>query len=190
MLRKSIFIALLGIAVLFQGCGDTKDSTEKSNKSANDMLSSNEFILTSTDNTQYVVKKEQGGYSLKNSEGKVVIFDIFATWCPPCQASASHLTSLQEKYKDDLIVIGLSIEEGIPNTKLVDFKNRYNAKYIIVNSDQNRRLINDIALSLKLGNRFPIPIMALYKDAKLINHYIGKIQEEFVESDIKKALHK
>jgi hypothetical protein len=31
--------------------------------------------------------------------------------------------------------------------------------------------------------------MALYLDGKVINHYIGEVQEEFVESDIKRALH-
>ncbi len=58
---------------------------------------------------------------------------------------------------------------------------------IIVNSEENRRLVNEVANSLKLRDRFPIPIMAMYKDGKLVNHYIGEVQEEFVESDIKRA---
>ena len=60
--------------------------------------------------------------------------------------------------------------------------------YTIVNSDRNRPLVNEIVSALKLGERFPIPIMALYKDGKLITHYVGEVQEEFVESDIKRAL--
>ena len=127
---------------------------------------------------------------LENAKGKVIIFDIFATWCPPCRASAAHLTSLQKKFKDDLVVIGLTIEDGIDNSKLLEFKKEYNAQYTIVNSDQNRPLINEIANALELGDRFPIPLMALYKDGKLINHYIGAVQEEFVQSDINRALGK
>ena len=183
MLKKSIFLALLSVAVLFQACGD---KTEE----ANEMIASNEFVLTSTDNTQLTVKKELDGFVLENAKGKVVIFDIFATWCPPCKASATHLTSLQNKFKDDLVIIGLTIEEGIANAKLLEFKKEYNAQYTIVNSDQNRKLINEIANALDLGERFPIPIMALYKDGKFVNHYIGEVQEEFVESDIKRALGK
>ena len=30
--------------------------------------------------------------------------------------------------------------------------------------------------------------MAMYLDGKLINHYVGAIEEEFIESDIKRAL--
>lgn len=181
-------MALLVTTMLFQGCSDKKDDNEI--EKANSMLSSNEFVLTSTDNKQFIVKKDGTGFVLENAKGKVVIFDIFATWCPPCQASASHLTSLQEKYKDDVIVIAITIEENIPNTKLEEFKKEYNANYIIVNSDRNRPLVNEIALALELGSRFPIPIMALYKDGKAINHYVGEVQEEFVESDIKRALGK
>lgn len=183
MLKKSIFIALLSVATLFQACSDKTED-------ANNIISSNEFNLTSTDNKQLVVKKELDGFVLENAKDKVIIFDIFATWCPPCKASATHLTSLQKKFKDDLVIIGLTIEDGIPNSKLLEFKKEYNAQYTIVNSDQNSLLINEIATTLELGERFPIPIMALYKDGKFINHYIGEVQEEFVESDIKRALGK
>jgi len=32
--------------------------------------------------------------------------------------------------------------------------------------------------------------MAMYKDGVLINHFVGATQEEFIESDIKRALGK
>ena len=176
-------MTLLAFGLLSQGCGDD-------NKEANSMVASNQYILTSTNNTQYVAKKKAEGFVVENTKGKVIIFDIFATWCPPCQASAKHLTSLQNKYKDDLVVIGLTIEENIANAKLEEFKKTYGADYTIVNSNQNRPLIDAIAKALELGQRFPIPLMAMYKDGKLINHYVGEVQEEFVESDIKRALGK
>ncbi len=186
MLKKSILITLLAMTVIFQGCGDTKKEEAKEVKK---VLSSNEFILTSTDNKQYTVKKKADGFVVEGEKGKVIIFDIFATWCPPCRASVTHLTSIQNKYKDNVVVIAITIEENITNEKLKEFKKQYNADYAIVNSKSNRPLINEITLALKLGKRFPIPIMALYLDGKVINHYIGEVQEEFVESDIKRALH-
>ena len=179
-------MAILAVGLLFQGCGDNNEETNE----ANNMLSSNEFVLTSTNNTQYIAKKELGGFVIENTKGKVIIFDIFATWCPPCQASAKHLTSLQNKYKNDLVVIGITIEQNITNDKLKEFKKEYNADYTIVNSNQNRPLVDAIAKELELGERFPIPLMAMYKDGKLINKYVGEVQEEFVESDIKRALGK
>ncbi len=177
-------------ALIFQGCSSS-EKTESQVEEANSMVSKsslNEYILTSTDSKQYIVKKEADGFILEGAQGKVIIIDIFATWCPPCKAAASHLSSLQEKYKDELVVIGVTIEDNIANEKLEDFKKSYNANYVLVNSTTNRRLVNDVADALKVGDRFPIPLMALYKDGKLINHYVGAVEEEFIASDIKKAL--
>jgi thiol-disulfide isomerase/thioredoxin len=44
----------------------------------------------------------------KDLAGKVVVFNFWATWCPPCRAEIPDLIKLQEQYKDHLIVIGVS----------------------------------------------------------------------------------
>ena len=184
MFKKSILLISILSALLFHGC------SSEENSSANNMVSGNEYVLTGLDKKQYVVKKKDGGFLLEGAEGKVVIFDIFATWCPPCRAAATHLSSLQKKYKDDLIIIGVTIEDKILDTKLQEFKKEYNAEYIMVNSDQNRPLCDAITKELKLGDRYPIPTMAMYKDGKLINYFVGATEEEFIDSDIRRALGK
>jgi len=186
MFKKYILSLLVISTILFQGCSSNEDKEN----SANEMIAAKEYVLTGTDKKQYVAKKDGKGFRLDGADGKIVIFDIFATWCPPCRAAASHLTSLQEKYKDELIIIGITIEDNIQDAKLQEFADTYGAKYILVNSDQNRRLVNELVKELELGERFPIPTMAMYKDAKLINYYVGATEEEFIESDIKNALGK
>ena len=187
MIKTSIFATLLLVGLLFNACSSEK---QEENTSANSIMTKNQYVLTGLDNKQYVVIKEMDGFILQGAEGKVVIFDLFATWCPPCRATAPHLSALQKKYKDDLIVIGVTIEDALPNQKLQDFREYYNAQYVLVNSSQNRLLVNAMARSLELGNNFPIPIMAIYKDGKLVQHYLGLVEEEFVESDIKRVLGK
>lgn len=186
MLKKSIIFTSIIFSLIFQGCSNNADENKKTG--VNDMLSVNEYVLSGLDKKQYVVKKQGNGFTLEGAKNKVVIFDIFATWCPPCRAAAKHLSSIQEKFKDDVIVIGITIEDNILDQKLLDFKKEYTANYILVNSDQNRRLSDAIVKELNLGERYPIPTMALYKDGVLINHYVGAAEEEFIESDIKRAL--
>lgn len=41
-------------------------------------------------------------------EGRVVVLDFWATWCGPCIAASPKLDSLQKKYRDDLVVIGVA----------------------------------------------------------------------------------
>ncbi|MCX6076887.1 MAG: TlpA disulfide reductase family protein [Campylobacterales bacterium] len=195
MLKKTILSAIFVSAVLFNGCSDDKSKEAKEEKidknaSANSMVAMKEYKLKSLKNEELIVKEGTAGFDLESAKGKVVIFDIFATWCPPCQGSAMHLSSLQNKFKDDLVIIGVTIEDGITNDKLQEFSKEYKAKYTLVNSDQNRRFVDAIATSLKLGERFPIPLMVMYKDGQLIKHYLGAVQEEFIESDIKQALGK
>ena len=43
-------------------------------------------------------------------QGKFVLIDFWATWCAPCRASIPHLNQLQSKFKDKLVVIGLTDE--------------------------------------------------------------------------------
>src|SRR5262245_25803040 len=43
-------------------------------------------------------------------QGKVLLIDIWATWCPPCRETIPELNELQKQFKDDLVVIGISDE--------------------------------------------------------------------------------
>ncbi len=51
------------------------------------------------------------------TEGKVVLVDFWATWCPPCRGAIPHMNEYQAKFKDDLVVIGLSSDEKIDTVR-------------------------------------------------------------------------
>jgi thiol-disulfide isomerase/thioredoxin len=44
--------------------------------------------------------------------GKVVIVNFWATWCGPCRAEIPALVALQDKYREQLVVVGISEDEG------------------------------------------------------------------------------
>jgi thiol-disulfide isomerase/thioredoxin len=43
-------------------------------------------------------------------DGKFVLVEFWTTWAEPCRKAISHLNELQAKFKDQLVVIGLSNE--------------------------------------------------------------------------------
>jgi len=183
MLKKTIFATLIAVLMLTTGC-----SKEKQNTEANELKPTNKYVLTSTDDNNFTFVKKGNGFVLEGSEDKILIFDIFATWCPPCQKAAQHMGALQKKYKDKIVVFGVSIEDNLNNQQLKEFKKMYHADYNILNSNLNRVLADKIVATLNMGNRYPIPVVVLYKNGKYITHYVGSVEEEFVQSDIEQAL--
>jgi thiol-disulfide isomerase/thioredoxin len=48
--------------------------------------------------------------SLQQYADKIVILNIWATWCPPCRAEMPELDELQQKYPEKLRVLAISDE--------------------------------------------------------------------------------
>jgi len=190
MLKVTFFSSLIAFSLLFQACSSDKKENKEGAHLKTKQVATNQLTLTTTQNKPLILEKTANGFTLKNEKAKILLIDVFATWCPPCQNEASVLSKISKKYGNKVKIIGVTIEENIPNTKLENFKTTYGANYTLVNSNQNRVLIDTIADNLKLGRNFGIPLLALYKDGKLIQYYQGATEEEFIISDINKALGK
>jgi thiol-disulfide isomerase/thioredoxin len=51
-------------------------------------------------------------FKLQDKKGKVVLVNLWATWCGPCINEMPHLNEMQEKFKDKgFEIIGLDIDE-------------------------------------------------------------------------------
>jgi thiol-disulfide isomerase/thioredoxin len=183
-MRFSTFlIPLVSLAILFQGCH--KKSADEA------MVSTAEFTLMDTQGKSYTVEKRGTNFALDAGKNKVVLFDIFATWCPPCRAEVQHLGNLQKKYGDDLIIMGITIEDDRSNADLEEFREKYKAgDYLITNKADNQDLSRAIASTIGVGQQFPIPLMVLYRNGEYVTHYAGATQEEIIDHDIAQALGK
>jgi thiol-disulfide isomerase/thioredoxin len=57
--------------------------------------------------------------SMKDFKGKVVLIDVWATWCGPCKAQFPFYKEIEEEYKDnkDIVFVGISIDRATDREK-------------------------------------------------------------------------
>lgn len=60
---------------------------------------------------------QEGSAQIVHNEGEVILLDLWATWCPPCQAPMKHnndmLLKEKEAWAGKVRIIGLSIDEEV-----------------------------------------------------------------------------
>ena len=64
------------------------------------------FTIKDIKGTTYTIKGTQAGLDFTDFKGKIVFLDFFGHQCPPCLASIDIYKNIQEKYKDDIVVLG------------------------------------------------------------------------------------
>lgn len=80
--------------------------------------------------------------SISEFKGKVVMIDLWETWCKPCLASFPTLQQLQEDYPDDFVV--LAVTPGFTDTRedaqsFAD-ENDYDFHYLMDSNNLHQKL--------------------------------------------------
>ena len=76
----------------------------------------------------YTVKDMNGAsVHLASYKGKIILLNFWATWCPPCKVEIPDLIELQEQYRDDVVVLGFSVDDTAEQLKpfAADYKMNY-----------------------------------------------------------------
>lgn len=71
-------------------------------------------------------------FKLSDHKGKVVLLNIWATWCAPCREEVPDFVELYDRYKDEgLEILGVSIDKQ-GESVVRPFMEEYNVNYPVV----------------------------------------------------------
>jgi cytochrome c-type biogenesis protein len=77
--------------------------------------------------------------SLASLQGKPVLLNVWATWCPPCRKEMPDLEALHEKYAPaGLQVVGISIDAAGSDEQVRQFLEEYGVSYRILRDPGDR----------------------------------------------------
>jgi thiol-disulfide isomerase/thioredoxin len=113
----SLFIVLCFAFSLWTSCSSQKNEQANSgsggpaNSSANSR--SSEYPPVPTAVAQSDLKNLDGTtFKVADKKGKVLLLNMWATWCGPCRAEMPSLVALQDKFRDkDFEVLGLDTDD-------------------------------------------------------------------------------
>ena len=118
MHRLLLFLALVALC----GCTDSPSSGLVGNPAP-------DFTIKDSDRT----------VSLHQFRGKIVVLNLWGSWCEPCIEETPSLNHLQSLMADKVVLLGVSMDTSDPPYH--DFLKRYNVNFLTVR-DVNKQAVN------------------------------------------------
>ena len=163
---------------VFPGCGDKSASQAGKPTAAASVLAPEDlgpapnFVLPTPDGTMV---------SFADFQGKIVLVDFWATWCPPCQEEVPGFVDLYNRYQDKgLVIIGISVDEGGVE-RVKEFMKEYSVNYPIV-------MANDEVIRAFGGIRGLPTTFLVNAQGRIVKRYVGFRSMKEFEKDISNFL--
>jgi thiol-disulfide isomerase/thioredoxin len=109
-------------------------------------------------------------YTPKNLAGKVVVVNFWATWCKPCLKEIPDLSRVYEKYKNDVVILGV-LTDNPDNSQLLNFQSDHDMTYPVV------RVNSDIMVSFGYPENLPTTFV-FDRGGKEVFSRVGAVSEQ------------
>lgn len=134
-----------------------------------------------TANLDLVFKDMNGAdVRLADYKGQVILLNVWATWCGPCELEIPELVEAYSKYKDKgVVVLGLSLDD--PAQTLREYAPKKHMNYPL--------LLWDDKFDEAYGPIVGVPItFFIGRDGKISRRHFGPVTKERIDQEIKALL--
>ena len=180
-MNKKLFVGLTLMTLLLSACGQSEKNTQSETVKPKAVISTSvigslrpEFALPDT---------EGQIHNIKEWDGKVLVVNFWATWCPPCRREMPAFIELQDEFgAQGLQFIGVAIDEA---DKVSEFMDTYGVNYPMLLGD-----LAAIDVAKKYGNRFgALPYTVIVdRQGKITFIRRGELTKTGAIAEIKKLL--
>lgn len=187
----SIFIIVVAMAVVIINFTSNRDKKNEvtDNASAKVEITQKETTTgVASTNVQYVAPdfelKTLNGQTVRLSDyqGKKVILNFWATWCPPCKAEMPHMQSFYEKYKHqgvEILAVNLTSQDSGVD-KVQSFAKEYGLTFPV--------LLDEEGFAAQKYNIVTVPTSYMIDtEGTIVETVVGPMDETMMENLLKKA---
>lgn len=182
-------VALFAVifTLFFTGCESKPQKAQVIEETSNEGISKVEktktYTLKTTEGKSITFEASNGVLLSKELNGKMVLINFWATWCPPCVKEMPMFVELQKKYKDDFVIIGVLFEEDKDKEELATFMKKHNINFPITVDSQN------FELAKNFGDVKKIPESFLYsKEGFFLEKFTGEVDESKLQNYIEESI--
>jgi cytochrome c biogenesis protein CcmG/thiol:disulfide interchange protein DsbE len=131
---------------------------------------------------QYTLKDMNGvDVKLASFKGKVILLNFWATWCGPCELEIPWLVEIQKAYPDDVVILGVSIDDTADQLKPYAEKMKMNYPVLL---GLERQDMQDA-----YGPLYGVPVSVFIdRDGVIARRHSGIFSKEQFEREIKSLL--
>ena len=119
--------------------------------------------------------------TLTSFEGKIILLNFWATWCGPCRIEIPDLIELQRQYPDDLVVLGVSVDDTAEKLRPYAASMKINYPLLVGNGRQD--------FQDAYGPFWGIPVSVyVTRDGRIHKKHSGIASKAQIEFEIKSLL--
>lgn len=135
----ALFVVLAVVFSNLTGCGGSNGSTQTSGPAASNSAAApeakkSEYPPLASAVAQADMRNMDGSTSkVGDMKGKVLLLNMWATWCGPCRGEMPDLVRMQDEHRDKgFEIIGLNTDDGDTKEMVEEFAKELNLNYTLV----------------------------------------------------------
>lgn len=115
-------------------------------------------------------------FTLSEHKGKIIVLNIWATWCPPCREEIPDFIEIQNEMREDVLFLGVSMDETGWDV-VRPFAEEFGINYPLV--------VDDGTVTQKYGPIMGIPMSFIINREGEVAYVIpGMVRKEVLQSTL------